>query len=140
MPNPNPIQVDKPLVQTFFQIPAANSSEQITLTVKIKLDTAGWKYVISNQVFLDGNDIYPAGTPEPSQLLLGKGSDLNGKILMLLTKVTLIFTAGGFTGTPPVFTYTFCIDAGATNLASFDASSVSNYVTNFNSQLLFQQL
>lgn len=140
MPNPNPIQVDKPQVQTFFQIPAANSSEQITLTVKIKLNTAGWKYTISNQIFFDGNDIYPAGTPEPSQLLLGKGSDLNGKPLMLLTKVTLLFPAGGFTGTPPVFTYSFCIDAGANNLESFEASSVSNFVTNFNSQLLFQQL
>jgi hypothetical protein len=89
---------------------------------------------------LDSDDIYPAGSPEPSQLLLGKGSDLNGKTLMLLTEVVLIFTAGGFTGTPPVFTYSFCIDAGATNLESFEASSVSNFVTNFNSQLLFQQL
>jgi|SRR6185437_5457150 len=140
MPNSNPIQVDKPQVQTAFQIPAANSAGRLTLSIKISLASAGWKYVTSSQVYLDGNDIYPAGTPEPAKLVLDNGAALDGKPLMVLTKVDLIYTAGGATGNPPVFTYILSIDDGANNLATFQADSVSHYVTNFNSQLLFQQL
>ncbi|MEO6522786.1 MAG: hypothetical protein ABIN91_13970 [Mucilaginibacter sp.] len=140
MANQNPIQVGTPQVQTTFQIPATISGNHITLTVRINLNAPGWSYVISNQIYLDGNDIYPTGTPAPSKLLLDTGAALNGKQLMLLTKVTLIYAAGGVTTPPPVYTYTISIDDGATNLGTFTASSVSTYVTNFNSLLLFEQL
>jgi hypothetical protein len=137
MPNPDPIQVDNPPVETGFQIPAVNSGDQLTLTIKITSIPAGWKYVISSQVFLDGNDIYPARTPEPTKLLLDKGSNLNGKSLLVLTKVTLVYTAGSFAGNPPVFVYTLSFDTGTNNIEAFQKSSVSNFLTNFNSELLF---
>lgn len=140
MSNLNPIKVDQPQVSTDFEIPAGNINDQITLTVKIDLTTDDWSYVISCIVYLNGNDIYPAGNPEPSLLKLGTGAELNGKPLSVQSKIALIYAPGGATGNPPVYKYTISIDAGATNLGSFEADSGVNNPTRFRSLTLFKQL
>jgi len=140
MANPNPIQVDTPVVLTNFQIPAANKNDMLTLTVTVTLTTAGWSYVTSNQVFLEETDKYPAGTPNPVKLPLGRGIDVNGLKLLLETNIVLIYGAGGNAGGPPIFKYNFSIDTNTTNISSFDMNSAGNNVTDFNSQILFSQL
>jgi len=140
MPDTNPIQVDQPQVSTIVNIPAANKDDQLTLTVQIQLTADDWIYRPSHQVFLDANDIYPAGSPDPAKLDLGTGSDLDGRQLSVKSKVALIYEPGGFAGAPPVYKYSISLDTGAAGIAVFEVESGPNNPTRFNSLILFKQL
>lgn len=137
MSNLNPIKVDEAEVQTPLLIATSLKDKIISMGVTILLESEGWVYQPSCQIFLNGNDIYPASAPEPVRLTLGKASNLFGKLLLVRSTFALIKPQGGATGNPPTYIYNLSFYAGDTLIESFDMSSGDNNPTDFNSLSLF---
>jgi len=137
MPNLNPIKVNAPEVLTNYSFSQAPANADITLTIEIDIATAGWLYQPLCQIFLGPNNIYPAGSPEPTSLALGKVSALIGQTLLIRSNVGKLFPAGGMTGAYPKVDYSIIINANGVELDRFDTHDGTQVSSDFNALLNF---
>lgn len=137
MPNTNPIQINKHQVLTDFSLGTAPDDAAITLTIAIDLAETGWKYQPVCVIFLDEDDIYPAGSPEPANLFLAKAGDIRGHRLLVKSDISKILPAGGQTGANPSIHYSLMIKADGVALDTFKVSDGNTVSSDFNSLIQF---
>lgn len=137
MPNINPIHLNEQEVQTDYVIPAAYANKDLKLTLEVVLDADDWVYRPDSIIMLNGHNIYLAGHPLPTDLLLGNAADLKNKLLYIDTETALIYTPGALTGAVPNITYKIIIKSGGDIIDSFSKQSGSKNPSKFRSLTKF---
>ncbi len=138
--NQNPISLDKrPDTPVPYNIPAIYRDTMLYLTIKIKLKDKDWQYAAIHNVTLRGKDIYPPKLPEPADLKLDYGKELDKKKIFVSSHVSR-FRDGSASETPSVVVYSLVIEAGDTLLNEFIKESDTNNPSNFYSFMVFNQL
>lgn len=136
MANQNPIQLDKPPVETDFIIPKKYADSEISLSIGVELNETEWKYTPVHHIYLAGDNLYPEKIPDPTDLILNNGSALDGKFLAIVSNISRI-KPGGNGGAAPKVMYTLLIKAGDTLMDSFQKESTTANPSDFNSKIKF---
>jgi hypothetical protein len=136
MANQNPIQLDKPPVETDFIIPKKYADTEISLSIGVELNENEWKYTPVHHIYLAGNNLYPEKTPDPTDLILNNGSALESKFLVVISNISRI-KPGGNGGTAPKVMYTLLIKAGDIEIGRFQKESTTANPSDFSSLIKF---
>jgi hypothetical protein len=137
MTNQNPIQLDKPPVETDFIIPKELAAKAISLTIKVELNDDDWKYTPVHHIYLDGDNLYPEKTPDPTGLILNMGWALDGKFLSIHSNISRI-KPGGSGGAAPKVMYTLLIKEDDILIDRFQKESTTANPSDFRSFIKFQ--
>ncbi len=134
--NSNPIFLDKDAIPTDYKIPVNYASTMIYITIKIELNDAAWQFIGGHTIVLAGGNLYPAVSPEPSDLKLRYGGELKDLILAITSRV-FKFPKSGTNLAFPIAKYHLIIEAGDILLDEFIISSTANQVSVFDSLIKF---
>ena len=137
MPNKNPIYLDKDAEETVYEIPGEFKDALISVSIKIELLQTGWKFAAAHSVFYRGNNLFPQKTPEPKNLNIDIGVNLQNKKLAVGATVSRIIN-GSDDPTPSKVGYHLIIKAGDTQLDDFSKVSKTNNPSRFDSLIKFK--
>jgi hypothetical protein len=137
MPNENPIFLDQDATEKEYTIPAGEKDKMIKVTVKIELLDEGWQFASANSVFFNGDNLYPKKTPEPKNISLDLGKNLNEAKLSVGASISRIRN-GSEEPIPARVRYHLIIKAGDKILDDFDKESDTKNPSHFDSLIVFK--